>query len=181
MKKQVWLVAVLAGLLWGGAQVVTPTTAQAKAQRTAKVYPKRLRGTWYHYDGQGKYDRVKFTKTKWRSVGYDNQQRYASTLKLHQRRVSADPEQIARHPKWVVGYKLRARHASWIELRGWNQSAGDGTYYKVANKHYHGQKIRVISEAGGAGLWVIQHYYASKKVAKQLGNHRFHGEVYYAS
>ncbi|HJE86727.1 hypothetical protein KB236_07605 [Levilactobacillus brevis] len=182
MKKQVWLLALLAGLIFGGAtQVAVPTTAHAKAQRTLTAYPKRLRGTWYHYDGQGKYDRVSFTAKKWRTVGYDNNQRYASTLKLHQRPMSADADQVVRHPKWVVGLKLRARHASWIDLRGWNQSAGDGTYYKVANKYYRGQKLRVMSEAGGGGLWVIQHYYPSKHVAKQMKDHRFPGEVYYAS
>lgn len=181
MKKQVWLLALLAGMTLGGAQMVTPTTVHAKAQRTMKVYPQRLRGTWYHYEGAGKYDKVKFTATKWRTAGYDNTQRYTRTTTLHQRLASADPAQIARHTNWVVGQKMWVRQANWVGLRGWNQSAGDGTYYKVANKPYHGQKLAVLSEAGGAGLWVDQHYYASKQVAKQLKNHRFHGEVYYAS
>ncbi len=182
MKKQVWVMALLAGVTLGGAQVVMATPAHAKTQqRTMKAYPQRLRGTWYHYDGQGKYDRVQFTAKKWRTVGYDNNQRYASTLTLHQRPMNADAAQLARHPKWAVGQKMWARHANWIDLRGWNQSAGDGTAYKVAKKAYHGQKVRVVSEASGAGLWVTQHYYTSKRVAKQMKDHRFHGEIYYAS
>lgn len=181
MKKQVWVLALLAGLTLGGVQLGIPATAHAASQRTMKVYPQRFRGTWYHYDGHGKFDRVKFTATKWRTAGFNNNQRYVSTSKLKQRLVTADPARLARHPKWTMGQKMRVRQANWIDLRGWNQSAGDGTYYKVANKRYRGQKMTVLSEAGGAGVWVTQHYYPSRQVAKQLKNHRFHGEVYYAS
>ncbi|WP_395322788.1 hypothetical protein [Levilactobacillus parabrevis] len=180
MKKQILFMALLGGLTLGGTQIVAPTAAQASTRKTVKALPKKLQGAWYHYDGHGKHDRVKFTATKWRTVGYQNGSRYASTSTLHQRKLNADPDKLARHANWVVGWKMTVRRANWTDLRGWNQSAGDGTYYKVANKRYHGQKLAVLSEAGGAGVWVTQHYYASKQVAKQMKNHRFHSEVYYA-
>lgn len=179
MKKQILLTTILlAAMGVGGFQTSQVTTAHARAKKTMKVYPKRYRHSWYHYDGHGKYDKVRFTKKVWHYAQYYDGTTTKGTLTLHSRSVRADLDKAKIHGSWVVGQKFSFRHASWIDLRGWNQSAGDGTYYKVTTKKFHGKKVSVLTDAYGAMVTTDKHYYRSKKVAKRLGNHHFKGESY---
>lgn len=155
----------------------TPTVS-ATSKYTLKVFPKRLQRTWYHYAGKGHYSAIKFTNKTIKDREYFDGKYSTSTSHLHYRKVNVDPDKIATHP-WAVGHAFYFRKAHWTNVMGWNQSAGDGDFYKVGTKTYHGHKLRVLSVGGGAEAWIINHYYTSRKVAKTLGNKHFKGELYY--
>lgn len=82
---------------------------------------------------------------------------------IHVRNVNANPQKAKLHP-WSVATKL----GSWTHLMGWNQFAGDGTYYKVSHRKYHGKNVKVFKAAGGYDMAVFQHNYTSKKLAKHF-------------
>lgn len=157
--------------------VVSPTSASAKT--TLKSFPTSLHRTWYHYDGHGRYDTVRFSSKKTSYSQYYDHKWYHGTSTLHYRNVKSDPDKIKIHGTWVVGGVFRMGKTTWTNIRGWNQSAGDGTSYKIETKTYHHKKVRVLSEAGGAGFWIDNHFYTSKGTAHRLGNHHFSGEHYY--
>lgn len=150
-------------------------TINASARTTMKSIPARYHQVWYHYDGHHHYDALKFTSKTMSSRSYYSGKYYHSRVKLHSRSFNSNPMKIGTHRSWVVGYAFKP----WINIKGWNQSAGDGEYYKVEAKTYHGTRIKVLSDGGGAEAWISAHYYSTKKVAKVLGNHHFPHEHYY--
>ncbi|MFC6206284.1 hypothetical protein [Levilactobacillus tongjiangensis] len=177
MKKQVIGVAVLATLMGvGGVLGMTTTTAQAKTQMTLRTIPQRYRHTWYHYS-QGKYERLTFSTKKIAGLRYFDGQSTQYRANLHAHKLTTT--KFKRHMTWSSATTTERRHATWINVRGWNQGMGAGDYYKVMTKSYQGDRHAVLSQAGGAGVWTSAHYYRSKKIAKQLKNHHFKGEIYY--
>lgn len=170
----------VATLLPIGAFAVTTevATVQASAKSTLKTFPKSLRRTWYHYDGHGRYDTVKLTSKHYYTKSY-YEKWYHSSSTLHSRNGKTDPEHLKMHSSWVVGHAYHIGKAHWTNIMGWNQSAGDGTSYKLEIRKYHHKNFRLLSEGGGAELWISQHYYATKKVAHVMGNRHFSGEHYY--
>lgn len=153
--------------------------AQASTKTTLKSFPTSLHRTWYHYDGHGRYDTIHFSSKKMSYAQYYDHKWYHSTSTLHYRNANTDPDKIKRHNSWVVGHTFHIGKANWTNVMGWNQSAGDGSSYKVETKTYHHKKVRVLSEGGGAEFWIDNHFYTSKGTAHKLGNHHFSGERYY--
>ena len=166
MRKLMKLVSVLVvtvtiGVIGG---TLTTTTAQAKAKMTERTLPKAIRGTWWHYDGHGRYGKTTITAKKIKSRSHSNGN---YTTIIHTRKQSADPDKLKIHQNWGV---ISMRYHGWTDIRGWNQSAGDGTYYKLSHRQYHGKRIRVLKLAGGAGIDTYSHQYATKKLAKHFKN-----------
>lgn len=162
MKLAKALATMLVAVTVGGAGVALPSEA-AQAKSTLKAFPKTMRRTWYHYDGHGHYGTVKVTATrlKGRSYAAGEWSKYGTSI--HVRKVNADPQKAKLRP-WSVATKW----GSWTHLMGWNQSAGDGTYYKVSHRKYHGKNVKVFKAAGGYDMAVFQHNYTSKKLAKHF-------------
>ncbi|MFC6206290.1 hypothetical protein [Levilactobacillus tongjiangensis] len=172
-KKTLFVAILLAAASIGGMVGTTPTTVHAKT-RSLTTFPKRYRHTWYHYIGHGKYDTQKFTAKTWQ---YTSHAGGYVKVKSSLHPTSTYPYQHKEHSSWVFGSTIFARKAHWINIKLWNQNAGYGDYYKTSTKKYHGKKISTLSAASGL-VQTSDHYYRSKKVAKQLKNHHFKGEVY---
>ncbi|GAJ26374.1 hypothetical protein JCM15457_1298 [Liquorilactobacillus sucicola DSM 21376 = JCM 15457] len=71
------------------------------------------------------------------------------------------------------------RGIDFLNVRGWNQTAGDGEYYGVKQENVAGQNIDVMVEAGGAGAWCSQTYYASVDLAKKQQGQKYDDITYY--
>lgn len=172
-----WLAGLLCivGLSMGFmGSAIKPQSSQA-ASHSLRYFPSALRHTWYHYDGHGRYDRVTFGYKHYREQNYyDGWTVYHG--KIHYRNLKTT--HISHHPNWTFATPFYIHHMHWVNIYGWNQTAGDGEYYGVKVRHYHGHRIRVMSEANGAGIWTYQHYYATRKVARTLGDKHFKGVSY---
>jgi len=155
--------------------VVSPeVTANAKAQKSLKAYPKSLRRTWYHYEkndkGQLRYSTLKFTATrttdKWN--GYMATKTETSKFVLHQ----YNPAKKFNKGKlnWNVAYKSGSSTLFGL----WGDSKADMVRsqaidrYKVVTTTYKGKKIKVLHATflPSAPLNTM-YYYTSKKLAKQ--------------
>lgn len=158
----VLLVMVAIGVVGG---TLTTTTAQAKAKRTDRTLPKAIRGTWWHYNGHGRYDKLAITAKKIKSRSYVDGTWHSYTTMVHSRKLSTDSDKIKLHQHWIV---ILEHYRGWTNVRGWNQFSGDGTYYKLSHRQYHGKRIRVLKLAGGAGIDTYSHQYATKKLAKHF-------------
>ncbi|GEO69903.1 hypothetical protein [Levilactobacillus acidifarinae] len=144
---------------------LTTTAAQAKAKRTERTLPKSIRGTWWHYDGKGHYGKTTITAKKIKSRSYSSGEWFKYSTAIHSRKLSANPDKLKIHNNWGV---ISGHYHGWTDVRGWNQSAGDGTYYKLSQRQYHGKKVRVLKLAGGAGIETYSHQYTTKKLAKHF-------------
>ena len=148
----------------------------AVAKPTVKTYPARYQHVWYHYNGDGRYDKMKFTAHNMSyTQNYENRIDISQSA-LHSRNSDANPVTLKDHPSWVMGLPVRVRGEHWVNIYGWNQTTGAGVYYGVANKTYRNRKLRVLTSAHGAGVWTDKHYYLSKKVAKSMGNKHLDGD-----
>ncbi|WP_203637948.1 hypothetical protein [Levilactobacillus wangkuiensis] len=177
MKKMMLAVATAVTLLAvGGVSLGTPVAAQAKTKTTLKAVPQRYRHTWYHYE-HGKMDTLTFSTKRISGLTYYDGQAAKYVAHIHHHKLSA--KKFKKHYSWSTVTNKTAHQAQWINVRGWNQIMGDGDYYKVMTKTYHGKKISVLSQAGGAGIWTSAHYYRTKQLAKQRGPRYFSNEVYY--
>lgn len=173
MKKLIISLLCFGGLLFGG--VINPQSAHA-ATYSLKVFPKVLRHTWYHYDGHGRYDQIKFGYKHYRMRNF-YEKWYVYNGKIHYRNLKAT--RISHHPNWTFATPVYYHRMHWTNIYGWNEGVGDGAYYGVKIRRYHGHRVRVMSEASGADIWTDSHYYATRKVAKALGNKHFPGVLYY--
>lgn len=144
-------------------------------------FPSAMQGTWYGWD---KYSNsiksVTFSGNKWATSGeygntvyaYDGAVRTASD-KAALENPGQDMDQN-KQEKWAAYSQTEfsespisqnGQPVQIVNLRGWYQSAGDGTYYYLTTVDINGQPTQVLTEASGAGIWVQMHYYHSQSVA----------------
>ena len=64
-----------------------------------------------------------------------------------------------------------------LNIRGINQTAGDGTFEYLRYKYYDGRQIPVMMIAGGAGVWFYGNGYNSRTIATQLDGLKYGDET----
>lgn len=64
-----------------------------------------------------------------------------------------------------------------LNIRGINQTAGDGTFEYLRYKYYDGRQIPVMMIAGGAGVWFYGNGYSSRTIATQLDGLKYGDET----
>ncbi|MCT2887677.1 hypothetical protein EFS12_02090 [Levilactobacillus brevis] len=172
MKVNRLLVVVVATLLATLGFAFLPTHQVAQdSQYTIKVFPKRIRGTWYTYDTYDKKTvRIRITEKKM-MFG-------KSISRLHSRKTTAYPKVGAKvkHPSWIIGYNFKYKNEKWTQMYGWYQSAGAGSFYRRVQHKIHGKKYSMLQLAGGAGISTFGYAYHSKKEAKANANRWFSGD-----
>lgn len=181
--KKIMIIAMTTGLLVGGMTpllAVNPVNASQKpaTTNTLKKFPKNFRRTWYHYDGHGRYEQMTFKANKYNGkFYYHGWNKWARSL--HYWNLNPLFPNTNYQPTWSYGtYDTKAAGLKWMRLYGWNQTTGAGEYYSLMTKHSHGKKFKVLNYASGSGIWINQHYYPSKKIAKQMKNKHFAGLNY---
>ena len=155
----------------GQSATVPSSSSQSKSQKTASIVPAALKRAWYGYDQDGKLDTVTITDDTLIADG--------SKVYLHVRNGNTDPSQDTEHSDWASVTQQNIRGINFVNLKGWNQTAGAGEYYGVKQESYNGQNIDVMVEAGGAGAWCSQTYYSSADLAKKLQGQKYNDITYY--
>ncbi|MFD1456147.1 hypothetical protein ACFQ44_10765 [Levilactobacillus lanxiensis] len=156
--------------------VATPgVTADAKAKKSLKTFPKSLRRTWYHYEkndnGKFTYSKLTFTAKsltmKWAGWGTTKVNK-ADKYVLHQ----YNPAKKLQKGKdsWIFAYKA----GKSTKMGGWNTTKSAMTAkdalssYKVVTAKVNGRKVKVLHDKHLTSLPVdIPYYYTSKQLAKQ--------------
>lgn len=141
------------------------STPANKPGYTLSVLPNKLQGTWYSYD-EGKLNTLTITSNKIISNG--------DTETIHARPKNADAMKAANHPTWGVAmiFPKLARGIRLLNVRGWNQTAGDGDDYGIINTN----GMTVLDLAGGAGAETDANFFKSKQQAKQNKKKQYKGE-----
>lgn len=145
-----------------------PISGQAKVQMTDRTLHKSIRGTWWHYDGKGHYGKIVITPKQIKTRHYESDSGWSTnSIHIHSRKASIITGRKI-HSSWGVIFSQGKKWGS--NVRGWNQNAGYGDFYKRSYKRVNGKKVRVLTVAEGVTMSVWEHDYPTKKLAKQFKN-----------
>lgn len=148
-------------------------TVDAKVNKA--TFPKKMRGNWYQYsDYSKKVNKQVITKKHFKM----NDDGYKYTRYLHVNPTGQAHDYYNGNKKklnWIfITSNVRAHGRTWLATRGWYESAGAGAFLNVSKLNGH----KVLTWAGGAGVWGSEHWYRSRKLAKRLRNQRYTGFKY---
>jgi hypothetical protein len=134
-----------------------------------------MEGTWYSKDSQ-----ITFSKNTIQVEGhtyhiYKQSKAFGENSDNYTNRSIQDATK-----DWLRGFTFDHDGMHWLNLRGWTQGAGDGSYYAVHTETIDGQQVKVLVEGGGAEIWVDQVYYQSPSMAKQNAHRKFDDLHYYS-
>ncbi|WEV37358.1 hypothetical protein [Lactobacillus sp. ESL0677] len=178
MKNKYILLVAAATLAGSGLTAVSPVAAAVKpAQETTQdnsnyltTYPKKLRGTWYYYNGKKLCKEVIGKKT---ITDFSNGKKF-SHLVLHadvaHDPATTDKAELARTKNWVTAEKRKFQNLSWVGIHGWSDAAGAGNFINVSQLKGH----KVLTSAYGSGVWADYHAYKTPKLAKKLQKKHYH-------
>ncbi|GKS82236.1 hypothetical protein LPAF129_19220 [Ligilactobacillus pabuli] len=143
-------------------------------------FPAQMQGTWYGWDKyENEVKSVKFVGNQWITSGeYGGKtEAYDGSVRTKEdREALQDPRKAenAEMKSWAALSTFTRNEAPLtqngqpieiVNLLGWYQTAGAGTYYYVTTAEINGQKTQVLTQASGAGIWVDLHYYRSESLA----------------
>lgn len=165
--KKIWI-ALIAIISLG---VFASNTSDVSAKSNTAIYPKNMRGTWYHYD--------KYTKKMEKSVYTKNKSFFYTDGKKLVGYLHNKPKSTPRYSKKTAGWEYimdhtKVRGKNWITLYGWDQSSGAGAHLNVSKLNGHW----VLTNATGPTFYSSEHWYRSAKLAKKLRNHHYPGFAY---
>lgn len=155
----------------------TSSTAKGKYgnQGPADV-PSELQGTWYSTD-----DDENATVTFGQHNFHEKDDDDSTDLSLYKQ----DPDFLANDSNatdqsiqeatkhWGKVSTANAKGMHWFNIRGWTQTAGDGTSYAVHTENVDGQEIKVLVVAEGADYETEEVYYQTEALANKYGNKKF--------
>lgn len=67
----------------------------------------------------------------------------------------------------------------WLNIQGWCQGAGDGSFFAVHTETIDGKKVKVLVQAGGATIATDAVYYQTQSLAHQNKDTEF-DDLHYA-
>ena len=154
---------------------VNVSSVQAKQEKVSvKVFPKKMRGTWYQIDDlTGRLTKTTYTKNK--IISYYNGKKGIRYLHV---KTKGEPNWDNRDSKkedWVYMYpgvtKFQAH--KWITYYGWYQMSA-APYFNVSKINGH----QVLTNEYGVYPKGANHYYRTAKLAKKLKNRHYAHFVY---
>ncbi|MDF7669500.1 hypothetical protein [Lactobacillus sp. ESL0703] len=173
-----YILPVVAATFLTSSLAVSPVNAAVKpAEEVAesnsnyiKVYPKKMRGTWYYYDGKKLCKEVigKKTMTHYTS-GKKDAYRVVHAYVAHDAS-TMNKEELAHTKNWVTAENRKIQGLNWVGIHGWSDAAGAGEFINVSQ--IKGNKV--LTSANGAGVWVSYHAYKTPKLAKKLQKKQYH-------
>lgn len=138
-------------------------------------FPAEMQGTWYTADNDNDLS-VKIAGNTISFSGDDG-----GTTKLYKQ----DPhflddestylnQSVQEATKdWGRGSFFNLDGARWLNVRGWTQTAGDGSSYTVKTETVNGKQVKVLVQSGGAMNFVEAVYYQSEDMAQQQADTKF--------
>ncbi|SPS03967.1 hypothetical protein LAS9624_00799 [Latilactobacillus sakei] len=169
----------------GGGSAATANTTKTPSSTTNYQVPSELAGTWYGYSEYSKQpeqiDTLEIAGNKLTLNGETTELHQDSERTSQERELlsgKGDPNQIDKNKmdNWGVIKEFDVEGRHWLNVRGWYQSAGDGSYYGVKSRNIDGETMPVLTIAGGAGMWPSQHLYPTKAAALSMKDTKFDDE-----
>lgn len=140
-------------------------------------FPSNMQGTWYSYDHSD--DQVNTMTISGNKITFSNSP--DDTVEIH--KITDAEKQANEQTNNPDAQDQNKQHWAyfnhfngWLQVYGWYQSAGDGSFYKVLNENVNGQNVPVLATASGAGMWLDANYYRSQDLAQQQKGTTYPGE-----
>lgn len=135
---------------------------------STQLVPDDLQGTWYSSDDNSSSPIV-FTPNEMK-IGSSVTEIHGSNEMTDQDKRVVNNNDISAmndaRENWLLANMVTDTDGNtWLNLRGWYQNAGAGSFYKVTIKQVEGQSIKVMTSAHGGGMWSDGHYYTSQALA----------------
>lgn len=145
----------------------TPDSKKDDSNEPRKVnFPAEFQGTWYGNDAYGSELTLTINGAKLSgSNSSDAEEVHDVNQRPESDRMIDDNPSRQNWGAYCGQYNIKGK--DWINIKGWFQGAGAGTYYAVANETVNGQTIPVLYSAGGAMVETYAKYYHSKDLADQ--------------
>ena len=170
------------------AQKASSESAQKASSESAKkannLIDSSLIGTWYGYNKyESKLDTINITGNKIITNGNTTEIHSDSERTAADKALSAgsgtidDNKDTYKFKHWgSVRSTNEENGRKWLNVKGWYQSAGTGSFYGVKNRVINGRSIPVLTLADGAGMWASQHFYQDKADANKMSDTMFDDE-----
>jgi hypothetical protein len=153
----------------------TKSSVDTKAKSTTEAFiPANLQKTWYSVDEDGNVDKLSFTAN---AIHYENSVDSGTTT-IHDGSSEPDPDTASIHSDWGRSGKVSIHGINFLNVLGWNQSAGDGTYFGIKSEVINGKPTDILVDAEGAGVWCSATYYESEALAHQEAGKKYSDIVY---
>lgn len=134
----------------------------------AVTVPSNMRGTWYSKDGK-----ITFGKNTVMTDG-DTGYLYKQSKAFANDESNYNNQSIMNATKdWRRASIFDHDGMHWLNIQGWLQNAGDGSFFAVHNETIDGQSVEVLVMGGGAEIWTDAVYYRSQSMANQNGDRKF--------
>lgn len=169
----------------GGGSAATANTTKTPSSTANYQVPSELAGTWYGYSEYSKQpeqiDTLEISGNKLILNGETSELHLDSERTSQDRDLAngkGDPSQMDKNKgaNWGIISEFDNEGRHWLNVRGWYQSAGAGTYYGVKSRSIDGQNMPVLTIAGGAGIWPDEHLYPTKAAALSMKDTKFDDE-----
>ncbi|XRJ98216.1 DUF4767 domain-containing protein [Latilactobacillus sakei] len=169
----------------GGGSAATANTTKTPSSTANYQVPSELAGTWYGYSEYSKQpeqiDTLEIAGNKLILNGETSELHLDSERTSQDRDLAngkGDPSQMDKNKgaNWGIISEFDNEGRHWLNVRGWYQSAGAGTYYGVKSRSIDGQNMPVLTIAGGAGIWPDEHLYPTKAAALSMKDTKFDDE-----
>lgn len=172
--------------LAGNAQIVdktngalnSPSSNSSSSSSTKGQYgnegafnlPDNMQGTWYSEDKDADDPTITISDNQIKSK--------SSSISLYKKSKDFDSDNVSQAVQdatkdWGAAQSIDNDGLHWIDVRGWCQTAGDGTYYTVTTENVDGHQVTVLVVAGGAGIWTDAVYYQTPSLAHQYKNTKY--------
>lgn len=137
--------------------------------------PSNLRGTWYSndYDSSATITITAHTITTTEDGDTTTIHLYKQDGDFLSGSQSEDQSIQDATKNWGSAQIMKAHGLTYVNVRGWCQTAGDGESYAFHTEEIDGQSTPILVSASGAGFWTDGVWYQSKAQAQQHADHHF--------
>jgi hypothetical protein len=144
------------------------------------IFPSRMQGTWFTYTDDHQIQTVTFDGNVWKT----NDGSFEAYDGAAQGSEDAESTPDKSKENWTSAgfmdvddiFKGDENPSKIVNLRGWYQNNGDGTFFHNTTQTVDGTKVEVLTEAGGAMLSTIAHYYKTPALAKAHASDTYYSD-----
>lgn len=149
-------------------QAAASSSKAAGAGQHAVVFPASFRHLWYsadrYADSPLTFGANSITQSGSTYPVYDAEEHSARDQAV----LNGDDSKMDQaHSNWGSAGTADVGGDHWINVRGWYQTAGDGTSYTIINRSLNGKTVPVLEEGSGAGFWLDCNYFPTQALAQQ--------------
>lgn len=146
--------------------------------------PSNMRGTWYSANNDSNSSvtfgahTIQFTSEDDDGGSNELTHIYKQDSSFLEGDQSTDRSIVDATKNWCSGAFTNVNNLHYLTIRGWCQTAGDGSSYAVHTETINGQKFEVLVQAGGAGFWTESVFYRSKAMAQNQQDRKYDDLTY---